>query len=150
MNTDHIAEIRSRLVLARKRVGLSQTQAAKLADLRFAYVLEEYEMGQGDLRLSYFLKLCDVYGVSPTWALTGINPDFDIPVPDDNCPVCGIPTDWLMCNYCDGTGKIDGHECFNCDGDGGVHLCQAHGYILFTPEDWRRLTKTPDGGLDKE
>jgi transcriptional regulator with XRE-family HTH domain len=78
MNTAEIMdEIMKRLVLARKRAGLSQGQAAKLVGLDFAFVIEEYEAGQGDLTLSRFLKLCDIYGVSPVWALTGVNPDFD-------------------------------------------------------------------------
>lgn len=68
-----------RLIEARKAAGLSQTQAAKLLGWSAASTLSQVE---GDYRttepsLSMFLKMCDIYGISPIWALTGCNPDFD-------------------------------------------------------------------------
>jgi transcriptional regulator with XRE-family HTH domain len=75
---EQIDGIKRRLILARQRAGLSQTQAARLVGFKAASSLSPYEIYDNtvpDLRL--FLKLCVVYGVSPVWALTGVNPDFD-------------------------------------------------------------------------
>lgn len=72
-------QIINRLIEARKAAGLSQTQAAKLLGYSAASSLSQLE---GDYRdsepnLSMFLKMCEVYEISPVWALTGVNPDFD-------------------------------------------------------------------------
>lgn len=72
-----ITEIKARLVLARKRAGLSQGQAAKLVGMNAASSLSQHENDRSIPTLELFLRLCKVYGVSPVWALTGINPDFD-------------------------------------------------------------------------
>lgn len=72
-----IAEIKARLVLARKRAGLSQGQAAKLVGMNAASSLSQHENDRSTPTLELFLKLCKVYGISPVWALTGVNPDFD-------------------------------------------------------------------------
>ena len=76
IETRHIIE---RLVQARKAAGLTQTQAAKLIGLATASSLSEYELSNAatEPTLTRFLKMCEVYGVSPVWALTGVNPDFD-------------------------------------------------------------------------
>lgn len=74
-----VQAIMNRLIEARKAAGLTQTQAAKLLGYTAASTLSQIE---GDYRktepnLSTFLKMCEVYQVSPVWALTGVNPDFD-------------------------------------------------------------------------
>ncbi len=79
--TDHIdqqiAGIKERLILARKRAGLSQGQAAQMVGLGAASSLAQHEVGRSVPTLTLFLRLCEVYGVSPIWALTGVNPEFD-------------------------------------------------------------------------
>ncbi len=72
-------QILDRLIDARKAAGLSQTQAAKLLGYSAPSSLSQIE---GDYRdsepnLTMFLKMCEIYDVSPVWALTGVNPDFD-------------------------------------------------------------------------
>ncbi len=76
---DKTRAILDRLIEARKAAGLSQSQAAKLLGYAAASSLSQLE---GDYRdsepnISMFLKMCEVYDISPVWALTGINPDFD-------------------------------------------------------------------------
>lgn len=73
-----VEEIMTRLVLARKRAGLSQAQAGTLLGFGgSASSLSQYEIGRSIPNLDLFLRMCEVYSVSPVWALTGINPDFD-------------------------------------------------------------------------
>lgn len=72
------AEIMKRLIEARKRAGLTQGQVAKLAGYAGgASSFQNYESGKTALTMPLFLNLCDIYGVSPVWALTGVAPDFD-------------------------------------------------------------------------
>ena len=81
-----IEQIKTRLVKARERAGLTQTQAAMLVGLSRASSLSQHEGPRSTPNLRLFLKLCDVYGVSPIWALTGYNPDFDpVPIMDALC-----------------------------------------------------------------
>ncbi|MFA5377871.1 MAG: helix-turn-helix transcriptional regulator [Dehalococcoidia bacterium] len=72
-----IVKIKARLTLARKQAGLSQSQAAQLLSLKGASSFTDYESGTFAPALDKFLRLCEIYGVSPVWALTGVNPDFD-------------------------------------------------------------------------
>jgi DNA-binding XRE family transcriptional regulator len=72
-----VAEIKARLILARKRAGLSQEQAGKLVGFNRASSLAQHEGERSTPTLTLFLKLCEIYGISPVWALTGVNPDFD-------------------------------------------------------------------------
>lgn len=72
------SQIVQRLVEARKRAGLTQGQVAKLAGYAGgASSFQNYESGKTALTMPLFLNLCTVYGVSPVWALTGMNPEFD-------------------------------------------------------------------------
>lgn len=78
---DHqVDAIRDRLTHAREQAGLSQAQAAHLLGFSAASNVSQYEGGRSTPNLHLFLRMCDVYGVSPSWALTGHNPDFD-PMP---------------------------------------------------------------------
>ena len=72
-------QIIDRLIEARKAAGLSQTQAAKLLGYSNASSLSQIESDyrETEPNLSTFLKMCEIYDVSPVWALTGTNPDFD-------------------------------------------------------------------------
>lgn len=73
-----VEEIMTRLVLARRRAGLSQSQASRLLGFSgTASSLSQYEIGRSIPNLDLFLRMCEIYGVSPVWALTGINPAFD-------------------------------------------------------------------------
>lgn len=72
-----IPEIKARLTIARKRAGLSQSQAAQMIGLKGASSFTDYEDGWFAPALDKFLQLCEIYGVSPVWVLTGVNPDFD-------------------------------------------------------------------------
>jgi transcriptional regulator with XRE-family HTH domain len=72
-----ITGIKARLTLARKQAGLSQSQAAQLLSLKGASSFTDYESGTFAPALDKFLRLCEICGVSPIWALTGVNPDFD-------------------------------------------------------------------------
>lgn len=74
---NRLDNILERLIDARKAAGLSQTQAARLLGLGNASSLSVYEIGRSVPNLDMFLRMCDTYGCSPVWALTGINPDFD-------------------------------------------------------------------------
>lgn len=74
---DQIVGIKSRMVLARERAGLTQTQAAQLVGMSNASSLSQHERMRSIPTLRLFLRLCAVYGVSPVWMLTGVNPDFD-------------------------------------------------------------------------
>ena len=67
-----------RLIEARKRAGLTQGQVANLAGFAAtASSFQTYESGKTALTMPLFLLLCNAYGVSPVWALTGVNPKFD-------------------------------------------------------------------------
>lgn len=68
-----------RLIEARKATGLSQTQAAKLLGFKGASSLSQIETDcrNTEPNLTLFLKMCEIYDISPVWALTGVNPDFD-------------------------------------------------------------------------
>jgi len=72
-------EIINRLVSARKVAGLSQTEAAKLLGYTNASSLSAIESDYRDTEpsLSMFLKMCEIYNVSPIWALSGKKPDFN-------------------------------------------------------------------------
>jgi transcriptional regulator with XRE-family HTH domain len=72
-----VERITKRLVTARERAGLTQSQVAHLLDMSSPATISHYETGERRLSLAMFLRLCDLYTVSPTWALTGHNPDFD-------------------------------------------------------------------------
>lgn len=72
-----IVDIINRLVEARKSTGLTQAQAAHMVGLSAASSLSMYEARGSVPDLRLFLALCDVYAVSPTWALTGVKPDID-------------------------------------------------------------------------
>lgn len=72
-----IDKILERLVSAREQAGLSQGQAGKLLDGLSTGGLCDIEKGRNTLTLERFLKMCEIYGVNPVWALTGTNPDFD-------------------------------------------------------------------------
>lgn len=71
-----IQEILERLTAARKAAGLSQSQAAREAGMSRPE-LELIESGTVPLEMGLYLKLCELYGVSEIWVLTGINPYFD-------------------------------------------------------------------------
>lgn len=71
------AEILERLAWARKNAGLSQSQAGKLLGLSVGGFCD-IEKGRNPLYIERFLLLCEIYDISPTWALTGTNPKFDL------------------------------------------------------------------------
>ena len=70
-------QILGRLIEARKAAGLTQIQAAKHLSQSGNSKLSKIESGDKALDLPMFLKMCEIYDISPVWALTGINPDFD-------------------------------------------------------------------------
>lgn len=79
MTTDErVKAILHRLIVARGNAGLSQSQVAKLLCYESAATISLCEAGQRRLDMVMFLRLCDIYDVSPVWALTGVNPDFDV------------------------------------------------------------------------
>lgn len=71
-----IQEILERLVTARKATGLSLSQVAHLTG-QSRPALECIESGAMPLDIDLYLKLCDLYGVSEIWVLTGVAPYFD-------------------------------------------------------------------------
>jgi len=71
-----ITPILERLVKARTQAGLSQAQVAKMFEVERT-TITNWEAGLSPLTLKNFLHLCETYGVSSTWVLTGVNPDFD-------------------------------------------------------------------------
>lgn len=68
--------ILKRLAEARKRAGLSQSQVDRLmsAPQGMTRELENHEL---DIYLRQFLLMCELYDISPEWALTGVNPNVD-------------------------------------------------------------------------
>ena len=42
-----------------------------------AATISHYESGLRTLSVETMLRLCEIYGVSEVWTLTGTNPDFD-------------------------------------------------------------------------
>lgn len=78
MNDTQMNEILERLITARKAAGLSQSQVSQMLGLSgSAATVSQWEHGGRGLDVSRFLDLCALYGVSPVWALTGTNPDFE-------------------------------------------------------------------------
>lgn len=71
-----IQSILQRLTQARTAAGLTQSQVANMLDVSRTTVTM-WESGQSPITLETFVWLCEKYGVSMTWVLTGINPSFD-------------------------------------------------------------------------
>lgn len=74
MGIDSVLE---RLKRARVLAGLSQAQAAKLLDMDSSSTISHYESGLRTLSVETLLRLCEIYGASEVWVLSGVNPDFD-------------------------------------------------------------------------
>lgn len=72
----NIKEILERLKTAREQSGLSRTQIPRLVDL-WPINIDLIESGAVPLEMEHFLHLCEAYGVSEIWVLTGVNPYFD-------------------------------------------------------------------------
>ena len=87
-----IQEILERLVTARKAAGLSQFQAARLGRMTHPE-LELIESGAVPLEMGLYLKLCELYGVSEIWVLTGINPYFNPARAAEAATRSGMPPD---------------------------------------------------------
>lgn len=66
-----------RLVAARKGAGLSQSQVAKLMGLDSPSTISHYESDARGLHVRDLLCMCELYGVSVAWVMTGANPNFD-------------------------------------------------------------------------
>ena len=66
-----------RLIEARKVSGLSQTQVARMVGLSIASSFSDIETGKNPLSVQRLIDLCEIYGVSIEWVLTGVNPYFD-------------------------------------------------------------------------
>lgn len=77
MSEVDITGLLRRLTKARQSAGLSQGQAAKLMGYTSASTISHYESGLRGLEVETMLKLCQIYGVSSIWVLTGENPYFD-------------------------------------------------------------------------
>jgi transcriptional regulator with XRE-family HTH domain len=75
--SERLPAILERLAQARIHAGLTQAQVAKLIDLDTGGAISHYEGGQRKLTLETFLRMCELYGASEMWVLTGVNPDFD-------------------------------------------------------------------------
>lgn len=72
-------QILDRLIKARKAAGLSQGQVAKLLGLSgTASSVSQWERGGRGLDIQRLIELCDLYGVSVVWVISGRNPEFDI------------------------------------------------------------------------
>lgn len=48
-----------------------------MLDMDSAATISHYESGLRTLSVETMLRLCEIYGVSEVWVLTGTNPDFD-------------------------------------------------------------------------
>lgn len=72
-----LSAILERLAHARTHAGLTQSQAAKLMQLESGSSISQYEGGLRKVTLETFLRMCELYGASEMWILTGVNPDFD-------------------------------------------------------------------------
>ncbi len=70
-------EILKRLARAREQSGLTQAQVARMLGFDSPATISHYESGLRTLSVETLLKLCDIYGVSAVWTITGTNPDFD-------------------------------------------------------------------------
>lgn len=76
VSSGRVSAVLQRLAHARKQAGLTQAQAGKLIGLSTSGFCD-VEVGRNPLTLERFFELCDLYDVNETWALTGVNPDFD-------------------------------------------------------------------------
>lgn len=65
-----------RMKKARKAAGLSASQAATLMQTS-PQTINMLESKALPFTILKMLKLCEIYGISPVWALTGVNPAFD-------------------------------------------------------------------------
>lgn len=65
----------ARLKFAREQAGLTVKQASKVLSLPANYI-DNIEWS-GNFTTQRVLQMCETYGVSPGWLLTGENPAFD-------------------------------------------------------------------------
>lgn len=75
--SEQLQAILERITTARKNAGLSQSQAAVKLGLGGASSLSPIERGDVPLTMERFLAMCELYDMSPEWAITGVNPYFD-------------------------------------------------------------------------
>lgn len=68
--------ILKRLIKARERAGLSQSQVARLLQIQSASTISHYETGERELSVLNMLRLCTLYDISPAWLVTGVSPHF--------------------------------------------------------------------------
>lgn len=71
-----LALILKRLVKARERAGLSQSQVARLLQIQSPSTISHYETGERELSVLNMLRLCTLYDISPAWLVTGVSPHF--------------------------------------------------------------------------
>jgi len=76
---DHprLSAVLERLKESRVEAGLTQAQVCALLGLSGNTMISAIERGDQRLAVGMFLNLCDAYGASPVWVLTGSNPNFD-------------------------------------------------------------------------
>lgn len=75
-HTTKYKAIINRLIEAREAAGLSQLQTARLINIAPASFCD-IENWRNQLSVERLLVLCELYGVSIEWVLTGVNPYFD-------------------------------------------------------------------------
>lgn len=68
--------ILKRLIKARERAGLSQSQVARLLQIQSPSTISHYETGERELSVLNMLRLCTLYDISPAWLVTGVSPHF--------------------------------------------------------------------------
>lgn len=74
---ERVTEILGRIRSARELAGMTQTDLARAIGLAGASSYQPIEAGTNALSVQQLLDICAALNVSPTWALTGIQPEFD-------------------------------------------------------------------------
>lgn len=77
MKAYNMNAILKRLVLARKNAGYTQADVAKLLGKNNHSAICNWERGTNFL-FSDFLRMCELYNISPAWVITGISDEDEI------------------------------------------------------------------------
>lgn len=69
--------ILERLIKAREKAGLTQGQVAAMLGVVRTTVTTWEDIGRSNITVKQILNLCEIYGVSVGWVMTGVNENFD-------------------------------------------------------------------------
>ena len=70
-------EILKRLVKARESAGLTQGQVAAMLGVSRTTITTWEDVVRSNVTVKQILSLCEIYGVSVGWVMTGVNESWD-------------------------------------------------------------------------